>query len=37
MALARAHLIRPADPARYAMHSLLRLYAAELAVVRDRD
>jgi DNA-binding SARP family transcriptional activator len=37
IALARAHLIRPADPARYAMHGLLRLYAAELAVARDRD
>jgi DNA-binding SARP family transcriptional activator len=37
MALARAHLITPADPARYAMHGLLRLYAAELAVTCDRD
>ena len=37
MALARAHLITPADPARYAMHGLLRLYAAELAVACDRD
>jgi hypothetical protein len=37
MALARAHLIAPADPARYAMHGLLRLYAAELAVACDRD
>jgi hypothetical protein len=30
-ALARAHLIRPVGPARYAMHDLLRVYAAELA------
>ena len=37
MALARAHLITPADPARYAMHGLLRLYAAELAVACNRD
>jgi len=36
MALARAHLIKPADPARYAMHGLLRIYAAELAVACDR-
>jgi hypothetical protein len=37
MALARAHLIKPADPARYAMHGLLHIYAAELAVACDRD
>ena len=36
MALARAHLIKPADPARYAMHGLLRIYAAELAIACDR-
>jgi DNA-binding SARP family transcriptional activator len=36
-ALARAHLIRPVGPARYAMHDLLRLYAAELAVGGDSD
>ena len=36
-ALARAHLIRPVGPARYAMHDLLRVYAAELAVVCDSD
>jgi hypothetical protein len=35
MALARAHLIKPADPVRYAMHGLLRIYAAELAVASD--
>ena len=34
-ALARAHLIRPVGPARYAMHDLLRVYAAELAVGCD--
>jgi hypothetical protein len=36
-ALARAHLIRPVGPARYAMHDLLRVYAAELAVGCDSD
>ena len=36
-ALARAHLIRPVGPARYAMHDLLRMYAAELAVGCDSD
>jgi hypothetical protein len=36
-ALARAHLIRPVGPARYAMHDLLRLYAAELTVACDSD
>jgi DNA-binding SARP family transcriptional activator len=36
MALARAHLIKPADPVQYAMHGLLRIYAAELAVTCDR-
>jgi DNA-binding SARP family transcriptional activator len=36
-ALARAHLIRPVGPARYAMHDLLRVYAAELAVASDGD
>jgi DNA-binding SARP family transcriptional activator len=35
MALARAHLIRPVGPARYAMHELLRVYAAELAAACD--
>jgi DNA-binding SARP family transcriptional activator len=35
--LARAHLIRPVGPARYAMHDLLRVYAAELAVGCDSD
>jgi DNA-binding SARP family transcriptional activator len=35
--LARAHLIRPVGPARYAMHDLLRVYAAELAVACDSD
>jgi DNA-binding SARP family transcriptional activator len=33
--LARAHLIRPVGPARYAMNDLLRVYAAELAVGCD--
>ena len=36
-ALARAHLIRPVGPARYAMHDLLRVYAAELAAGCDSD
>jgi DNA-binding SARP family transcriptional activator len=36
-ALARAHLIRPVGPAHYAMHDLLRVYAAELAVAWDGD
>lgn len=35
--LARAHLIRQTGPARYAMHDLLRVYAAELAVACDSD
>jgi hypothetical protein len=35
--LARAHLIRPVGPARYAMHDLLRVYAAELAAACDSD
>lgn len=29
--LARAHLVQPAGPGRYAMHDLLRAYAAQLA------
>jgi len=36
-ALARAHLIRPVGPARYVMHDLLRMYAAELAIGCDSD
>ena len=35
--LARAHLIRPVGQARYAMHDLLRVYAAELAAACDSD
>ena len=35
--LARAHLIRPVGPTRYAMHDLLRVYAAELAAACDTD
>jgi len=34
-ALARAHMLRPVGPALYAMHELLRVYAAELAVAHD--
>jgi tetratricopeptide (TPR) repeat protein/transcriptional regulator with XRE-family HTH domain len=34
-ALARAHLIEPAGPGRYAMHDLLRAYASELAATHD--
>ena len=37
IALARAHLIRQTGLARYAMHDLLRAYAAELAVACDSD
>ncbi len=37
IALARAHLIRQTGRARYAMHDLLRAYAAELAVACDSD
>ena len=33
--LARAHLIHPAGPGRYAMHDLLRDYARELAAAQD--
>ena len=33
--LARAHLIHPAEPGRYAMHDLLRDYARELAAAQD--
>jgi tetratricopeptide (TPR) repeat protein/transcriptional regulator with XRE-family HTH domain len=33
--LARAHLIQPAGPSRYAMHDLLRAYARELADSQD--
>jgi tetratricopeptide (TPR) repeat protein/transcriptional regulator with XRE-family HTH domain len=35
--LARAHLVQPAGPGRYAMHDLLRAYATELAVIHDGD
>jgi DNA-binding SARP family transcriptional activator len=35
--LARAHLIRPADPGRCSMHDLLRAYARQLAVARDGE
>jgi len=35
-ALARAHLVQPAGPGRYAMHDLLSAYARELAA-RDGD
>ena len=35
--LARAHLIRPVGQALYAMHDLLRVYAAELAAACDSD
>ena len=34
-ALAKAHLIQPAGPGRYAMHDLLRAYASELAEAHD--
>ena len=34
-ALARAHLVQPAGPGRYAMHDLLRAYARELAEAED--
>jgi tetratricopeptide (TPR) repeat protein/transcriptional regulator with XRE-family HTH domain len=34
-ALARAHLIQPAAPGRYAMHDLLRGYARELSATAD--
>jgi tetratricopeptide (TPR) repeat protein/transcriptional regulator with XRE-family HTH domain len=34
-ALARAHLIQPAAPGRYAMHDLLRGYARELSAALD--
>jgi DNA-binding SARP family transcriptional activator len=34
-ALARAHLVSPAAPGRYAMHDLLRAYARELAATLD--
>ncbi len=34
-ALARAHLISPAAPGRYAMHDLLRAYARELSATVD--
>jgi DNA-binding SARP family transcriptional activator/Tfp pilus assembly protein PilF len=33
--LARAHLIQPTGPGRYAMHDLLRDYARELAAAQD--
>ena len=33
--LARAHLIHPAGPGRYAMHDLLRDYARELTAAKD--
>ena len=35
--LTRAHLIAPAGPGRYAMHDLLRAYAAGLAAAQDPD
>jgi DNA-binding SARP family transcriptional activator/tetratricopeptide (TPR) repeat protein len=35
--LARAHLIQPGAPGRYAMHDLLRAYARELAAVHDGE
>jgi tetratricopeptide (TPR) repeat protein/transcriptional regulator with XRE-family HTH domain len=35
--LARAHLIQPAAPGRYAMHDLLRGYALELSATVDDD
>jgi tetratricopeptide (TPR) repeat protein/transcriptional regulator with XRE-family HTH domain len=35
--LARAHLVQPVGPARYAMHDLLRAYATELAATHDGD
>ena len=35
--LTRAHLIAPAGPGRYAMHDLLRAYAAGLAAAHDPD
>jgi DNA-binding SARP family transcriptional activator len=36
-ALARAHLIHPTGPDRYALHDLLRAYARELASTEDSD
>jgi DNA-binding SARP family transcriptional activator/tetratricopeptide (TPR) repeat protein len=36
-ALARAHLIQPAGPARYGLHDLLRSYARELAAEQDTE
>jgi len=35
--LTRAHLVAPAGPGRYAMHDLLRAYAASLAAAHDPD
>jgi tetratricopeptide (TPR) repeat protein len=35
--LARAHLIQPSSPGRYAMHDLLRAYARELAAATDGE
>ncbi len=35
--LARAHLIQPAAPGRYALHDLLRGYARELSAALDTD
>jgi tetratricopeptide (TPR) repeat protein/transcriptional regulator with XRE-family HTH domain len=35
--LAKAHLVQPAGPGRYAMHDLLRAYAAELTATHDGD
>ncbi len=36
-ALARAHLLQPTSPGRYAMHDLLRAYAREQATACDPD
>ncbi len=35
--LTRAHLLRPAEPGRYAAHDLLRAYARELAASQDSE
>jgi DNA-binding SARP family transcriptional activator/Tfp pilus assembly protein PilF len=35
--LARAHLVEPTAPGRYALHDLLRSYAHELAIARDSE
>ncbi|HEY7265692.1 MAG TPA: tetratricopeptide repeat protein [Trebonia sp.] len=36
-ALAKAHLVQPTGPGRYAMHDLLRAYARELAAASDGE